>query len=1566
MIIKPNWEQFKSKFNDSPTYYFEYFCYLLFCLEYNKPQGVFRYKNQSGIEWNPIEVDGKIIVAQCKFYDTLISSHKNEIIDMLENIKKNYPTPCELKFYTNQDWGQGKKEGTNDSQVKIDIEAKAKEYNITIDWRTNETYFLSPDVAFNQELMKHFFTDASIYDLVNEKQIHTERVLNNIHTQINFNSKIIEIDKTKKINELKNQLISTQALILSGTGGAGKTAIIKKLYEDTKNDMPFYLFKASEFETNQIDNLFSKYSFKKFIDIHEQDQEKIIIVDSAEKILDLNNNEPFKEFLQTLIEHKWKVVFTTRHTYLNDLYYHFSQLEIIPFSINVENLNIEELNILSSSYEFNLPQDEKLLDLVKNPFYLNEYLSNYSNDKIDYQDFKNRLWNQNISTTPDMEKCFFELAFKRANDGQFYVDIDCSNDSLKQLQHKGILGYEKSLGYFITHDIYEEWALERIVNKEFENRVDIKTFFEKIGSSLPIRRAFRSWVSEKLLFDDENIKTFIEEIIDSADIETFWKDEIFISILLSEYSDTFFKNFKRELLKNDYELLGRISFLLRLACKEVDNSFWKSLGLNNQQLQEAKYIFTKPKGSGWKSFINFVYENIETIGLAKIDLLLPILQDWNSKFQEGSTTRNASLTALKYYDLINQKEHKYSYKESIKTICKVIASGSSEIKDELSNIFDEIVEQKLKNHSDNYYELSKMVLTSWDALLISKNLPKQVLKLADLFWTKTSRKVKNDGFFPHYEREEVEDAFNLSSKYENKYFPASALQTPIYFLLRNNFSITVDFILDFINKSVEYYAKSGWEYKEEIQMVDVFIDENTTIQQYHSQALWNIYRGNSSPVMPNLIQSIHMALEKYLLEIADAPDLTSELFELILLNILGKSKSSSITAVIASIVLAKPNKTFRMATILFKTKEFIQADFHRHIQEQSLKNLYGIGYGLNWQTQIFQDERLKTCEDKHRNSSLESLFLNYQMFRTSEISEEESEKRQKILWDILDNYYKQLSDEESQSEEDRIWRIALARIDRRKMDIKTEKVDNGIQITFNPKLSPELQKYSQEAQNNSQNTIKYTSLYLWSVNKIENNQDYKKYTNYEENPLLALEQIKEVIAIPHEKRDFIFQDEIFPHVSIILLRNYVELLSSEDKELCRDIILEFTRLPLAENYHYQVSDGVDKAIKYLPILLICFPELKNDIKILLLLNLFYNYQIGMSGKVFCDFAIEAISKYFISECNSFIMAYLLLKPKYDELITSNYYGQKRVSKQDLLENFFQSNEEILEKFVSDELKISANEIERTELDVFVVAFKMIVTFKSTIKKEFTQKIIEILCKNIFNKADDKVDYEIKQQFIDNYALLILKADKSDIQFYLQPLIDSFKPTEDITSLLTQLIYSQDYINNYDNFWHIWELLENNIIDICKDGEKYRNIDEIVKVYLLAWGRYGSLWKDTAKEWHSLKDKDIRFFKKLTKQIGHCPSVLYSISKLLTGIGSGFLNEGISWIADLLRNNTNLLNDKLEPDTIFHLENLIRKYIFLQSAKIKRDRKSKDDVLIVLNFLVEKGSPVAYMLREKVL
>ena len=79
-MIKPNWDKFKEKFSENPQNNFEWFCYLLFCKEFKKPLGIFRYKNQAAIETNPIEVDGEIIGWQAKFYDPPLSKHKSRNI----------------------------------------------------------------------------------------------------------------------------------------------------------------------------------------------------------------------------------------------------------------------------------------------------------------------------------------------------------------------------------------------------------------------------------------------------------------------------------------------------------------------------------------------------------------------------------------------------------------------------------------------------------------------------------------------------------------------------------------------------------------------------------------------------------------------------------------------------------------------------------------------------------------------------------------------------------------------------------------------------------------------------------------------------------------------------------------------------------------------------------------------------------------------------------------------------------------------------------------------------------------------------------------------------------------------------------------------------------------------------------------------------------------------------------------------------------------------------------------------------------------------------------------------
>ena len=108
-------------------------------------------------------------------------------------------------------------------------------------------------------------------------------------------------------------------------------------------------------------------------------------------------------------------------------------------------------------------------------------------------------------------------------------------------------------GYFITHDIYEEWALDKFIEQAFIGAMDYGNFYQVIGTSLPVRRALRNWLSLKLFMNDENARRLIEFTVKDSGMDGHWKDEILVSVLLSDYSGIFFERFEDELLEGPDE-----------------------------------------------------------------------------------------------------------------------------------------------------------------------------------------------------------------------------------------------------------------------------------------------------------------------------------------------------------------------------------------------------------------------------------------------------------------------------------------------------------------------------------------------------------------------------------------------------------------------------------------------------------------------------------------------------------------------------------------------------------------------------------------------------------------------------------------------------------------------------------------------------------------------------------------------------------------------------------------------------------------------------------------------------
>ncbi|MFY9620585.1 MAG: hypothetical protein WAQ99_12320 [Pyrinomonadaceae bacterium] len=337
---------------------------------------------------------------------------------------------------------------------------------------------------------------------------------------------------------------------------------------------------------------------------------------------------------------------------------------------------------------------------------MDEYLQAYDGAEggLTLSGFKNLLWEKQIAKSSHRlnnihvkrEECFIRLAKMRADTGGFFVDevIGCDADALKNLEADEIIERDPRTGrFFITHDIYEEWALEKFIDRTFVVSVDQSQVFSSLGSSLPIRRAFRNWLSEKLLSSREEVKPLIEGSFSNVQLEPYWKDEIIVSVLLSDYSDVFFQMFESVLMENDQEVLMRVVFLLRIACKEIDVTLLELLGVSKKDSSTLKTVFTKPKGNGWDSAIRFLYQQREKIGESRIETILPLLEDWTSKNQTGATTRLAGLLALYYYDQAYQSE-KLRYRDleqRKKRLVGIILTASAEIKVELKAIFDEII-----------------------------------------------------------------------------------------------------------------------------------------------------------------------------------------------------------------------------------------------------------------------------------------------------------------------------------------------------------------------------------------------------------------------------------------------------------------------------------------------------------------------------------------------------------------------------------------------------------------------------------------------------------------------------------------------------------------------------------------------------------------------------------------------------------------------------------------------------------------------------------------------------------
>jgi hypothetical protein len=175
--------------------------------------------------------------------------------------------------------------------------------------------------------------------------------------------------------------------------------------------------------------------------------------------------------------------------------------------------------------------------------------------------------------------------------------------------------------------------------------------------------------------------------------------------------------------------------------------------------------------------------------------------------------------------------------------------------------------------------------------------------------------------------------------------------------------------------------------------------------------------------------------------------------------------------------------------------------------------------------------------------------------------------------------------------------------------------------------------------------------------------------------------------------------------------------------------------------------------------------------------------------------------------------------------------------------------------------------------------------------------------------------------------------------------------EFVGEILEQIILEEDSFKS-PRFWDLWEVLA---AKIQESSQRH------FLSYLFLSIRW---WNDGADDWPPIRSK-ISFVKETILNLGQYD--LQSVLQLLAGIGSKpLLPEGLLWLKIALDANPQPLQELRERDTFFYSERLIQKVFYQHMKAIKESSELRDSFLSLLNLMVDAGSSVSFIVRERVI
>ena len=1412
---------------------------------------------------------------------------------------------------------------------------------------------------------------------------HTDVVLNGIRSTI---GNAFHLPRAGLVQEVLGRLESTRVVLLSGPAGIGKSAVVRDAITVLRDDHFAFGFRAEEFAHPHLDatlqNAQIPANTAALRAILASQDRKVLVIESVERLLEKSTRDAFSDLLGlAAADASLRIVLTCRE-YSTDLV-RASFLDSMP----VERVDVPPLDDVDlEKVETSLPAlarplaNPALRRVLRSPYVLDKALQiSWSADRPlpeSEREFRAVFWRQIVRADDRSaaglphrrDETVREIALRRARALTAYVtcaDLDPAVVESLRLDSLIVSPDQNPALVAPAHDVLEDWAVLRWIEQQHgTNDGSFHALSETIGTQPAVRRAYRIWVAELVDRDPGAADRLFSAAITEEGIPARFRDDTLVSLLRAPSSPAFLERHAVELLANDRDLLKRVIHLLRVAC--VTAPRWLSENASRASL------FNVPDGPAWAAILKMVQTHFTAFTEPERLLLLGLVKDWANgvawwePYPAGA--ESAAAIAHRLLPGFDTYRSESAERQTLSVIARVPKADAAGFKALLRGGR----ENDGRDSTDATFR--DLVFNGLEGMPAARDLPDLVVSVAFDYLLCSEADLQGDDVYRGSSLE-LETLFGLKEHLSHRYFPASAYRGPWLPLLQHHSDKGLRFLIAVFNHSADWYAHPRVADPVEPPFeIELAFADGTSRKQWANSRLWQWYRGTS--VGPDVLQSLLMALERWLLDSAKArpADLNATL-----LDLLRRSDSAALTAVVASVATAFPHASAEALLVLLSSHACIQLDRQRMVMESQSSSGFSSLLPSRSDNVTYEAERKEANYLPHRPRDLELAIASLQLGALAA-----------RVHAILDRHREALPPVSEQTDDDRVWRLSMHRMDLRRYSraevVATNTGDSTDSASGRParqvrldldEPEPDVKKMLDESSDRLNTMNARLGLLIWALHVFKND-DVETWNPAEWRQQLDRARTQEVASPGDDELDTARGGPGI--VAAVCVRDHWPEMSGDEQHWCVEGVCSEVMLQAS------VWNGMVRIQRH---------EMSADRPCASVVSLLVAKPLSVAQQ-------SRVRQAFITA----------LTHSVDEVRWHAAWGVAKhlwsIDRELVIRGVNALAVEATLVYRAQDAEAERPYGQRRQIDVLVAEAASVVRqrfwYAGGIAEDAYQRlditkwfgaganarILAILSRGPtepeavtafartartliewWNADDDhrrshdgerpERNHEAESAMSDVLRDFVMRTSVDAAGTILQPLLDAVdRHPSEIHWIVSGLTALEDCEPNTRQFWLMWKLFADRVrratwLARIDDGEHAHGSEMIYAIFLGPW------LKDEVRHWSSL-DGHAHRVHALFKDLQPSSAVLDAYVRFLYHFGEQSLPGAFVHVANRLQaGDAHRMLSK--TNTVFMLEVLLQGHVYGRPLELKRERPIRDAAFVLLDVLVEQGSSAAFRMRD---